>query len=229
MLGFSQQVMLLLSIRERFGSPRIDGRDNKTGEETMGMTLNSDHAVCGKASSLHLIQALCSEVALAQGVVRIFSSFWLQSSILRPSERGKEAACRVRSGNSTLFCLLQDSWAEVKMGDLQGRILCPCFREAWKSFLPCCNSTKRVLSQDLVCSWFSDPVENVLPNSFLSPGPRPGSPHYRLKYLIFILSWSPLYSNLMASLASGLTFWPHFLIKFFANKYGEKIIYFTWL
>ena len=86
-----------------------------------------------------------------------------------------------------------------------------------------------MLSQDLVCSWFSDPAENAFPAGFLRPFPKPRSPQYWVQYLIFLLSRSPLYSTLTASCASELTFCPHFFVKFFSMKHGVKVICFIQL
>lgn len=128
-----------------------------------------------------------------------------------------EAACKVKPGNNLLLCLLQDSWADVKV---------VIFKE--EPSVPASSQPERVLCFPLILpqwEYVSEsgllmvqwPCRKYSSDDFLSPLPWPGSPQHWLRCFIFLLSWSPLCSTFTAFPASDLILCPYYFITFFSQ------------
>lgn len=117
------------------------------------------------------------QIALDQGYLRknmFFFLLWCFNR--RPWESGEEAACGGGSGNNTLLCLLQDSWAEVEMLTLQEE---PSFQASSHSENVSCLA--RILPQTQCFSgfglpWVQWPCRNYPPWWLPPPYLWPGSP-----------------------------------------------------
>ena len=154
-------------------------------------------------------------MALARGDLRIFP--FLLQALTGGSERQRQGGkllvkLRLEMTLSSVSCRTPElKWRWWHSKNLLSQLLHNLKRSpAWLLFLH-----NKSASQDLVCSCLSDSAENVLLAGFRGPHVWPGRSQYWSPYLIFILSWSPLFSTFSTSYASDLISCPYDYITFY--------------